>query len=292
MTATRWWLGWIAIGGLGLAACGSTTTISTGGTTPGPTTTLHPTSAKLAKALKAWAGFPVDATPRPLVLVGSRVAGTINGFPNGAAKQAFIQGAFNAPAKLPAGPSTTDGYPVITATKALGMLESTDAKGPPVPTRLTITTVQLGTGTFVTDRGDRRLPAWLFSLQGVQGRAAVLAVAANRIFSPPTAGPSPPPGLDSAQLSHDGRTLTVGFTGAAPGTGPCTANYTLEVGTSRAAVVIGVHKIHHSGGNSTSGVFCSAVGYSRHATTVLSKPLGPRVLVDAATNTAVEVTRR
>ena len=64
------------------------------------------------------------------------------------------------------------------------MLRSAAAKGPPVATRLTVTGAHLGTAVFDTDRGPRQLPAWLFGLAGVHDPAAVLAVAASRIFVP------------------------------------------------------------------------------------------------------------
>jgi hypothetical protein len=39
--------------------------------------------------------------------------------------------------------------------------------------------------------------------------------------------------------------------------------------------------------NHGTNVACSAVGYPRHVTTVLSAPLGARVVVDAASRAAV-----
>jgi hypothetical protein len=88
--------------------------------------------------------------------------------------------------------------------------------------------------------------------------------------------------LSGARLSADGRTLTVEFTGAPSGTGPCTADYHLELAQSREAVAVAVREHDHS-----TNVACSAVGYPRHVTQVLSAPLGARVVVDAANRTAV-----
>ena len=174
------------------------------------------------------------------MLVGQRVADPLHGFPNCAAKLAYLERAVDIPAALPPGSAVADGSPLISAREALRVFKSTAGKGPPAAVRLTVTTVRVGTGVFQTDRGPRRLPAWLFRFGGVQDPAAVLAVAPARIFSP--AGPpvSKPSFVSAARLSPDGRTLTVEFTGAPSGTGPCTADYHLQVAESRTAVAVAV----------------------------------------------------
>jgi hypothetical protein len=121
-----------------------------------------------SQLLQAWAGFPVHASPRPLVLVGSLVLGPSK-FLDGQAKLDFMNGAFNGPASLPAGPATADGYPVISAAAAIALLRSQSHGAPPSPsaTHLTITEARFGAQKFLTDRGDRTLPAWLFTLARV-----------------------------------------------------------------------------------------------------------------------------
>jgi hypothetical protein len=138
---------------------------------------------------------------------------------------------------------------------------------------------------FATDRGFRRLPAWLFGFAGVPDPAAVLAVAPSRIFAPP-AGPATSGSLDMrARLAPDRRTLTIRLVGAAPGTGPCTASYSVRQAVSPAAVAITVREHAHGG-----AVACAPVGYPRQVTVVLPAPLGGRVLVDAASGAAIPVT--
>jgi hypothetical protein len=162
------------------------------------------------------------------------------------------------------------------------VFKSTAGKGPPSAAVLKISTVRLGVGVFQTDRGPRRLPARLFRFVGLRGAAAVLAVSPARIFSPPSSPAGVLPFVSGAGLSADGRTLTGEFVGAPAGTGPCTADYHLELAQSREAVAVAVRE--HD-----TNVACSAVGYPRHVTRVLSAPLGARVVVDAASRAAVAV---
>jgi hypothetical protein len=175
---------------------------------------------------------------------------------------------------------------VISAARAVALFRSGAATGPPAGIRLRVTTVRLGTGVFLTDRGLRRLPAWLFGFVGIHGPAAVLAVAPAQIFSPPIPTGGRPPVVDGAFLHPGRRALTVRFTGAPAGHGPCTASYSLRVATSATAVAISVTEHPHGSAN----VACPAIGYRRQVTTMLPAPLGARVAVDAVSRTAVPVT--
>jgi hypothetical protein len=126
------------------------------------------------------------------VLVGPDTAGPPAGFSGGGAKLAYLERAVRFPARLPPGPAVAGGFRLISARQAVAAFRSGAATGPPAGTRLRVTTVRLGTGVFLTGRGLRRLPAWLFGFAGVHGLAAVLAVVPARIFSPPipAGGPS------------------------------------------------------------------------------------------------------
>jgi hypothetical protein len=250
----------------------------------GRATEPGPGAGRLRHVLRIWSAFPATATPRPLVLTGPPVADPASGFPNGDAKLAYLEGAFNLPATLPSGPAAAAGFPLITAREATSVLTSVAAKGPPVTTRLTVTGVRLGTAVFDTDRGPRRLPAWLFGLAGVRDPAGVLAVAPSRIFTPPGRLANGHPFVAGARLGPDGRTLTVEFVGAASGTGPCSASYTLDRGISSTAVAVAVQEHKRDG-----TALCAAVGYPRRVTVVLPAPLGGRVLVDAASGLAIMV---
>jgi hypothetical protein len=265
-----------------LAACAAAVLLAGCGVA-GPAVS-GPTRQQLHQALRKWSGFPVSRRPRPLVLAAPHVNGPPRGFPSGAAKLAFISGAIDPPAAPPASPARAAGYPLISAGEAFRALIPAAAQGPAAGIRLKVSTVRLGRAGFMTDRGMRQLPAWLFGFRGIQGSAAVLAVAPAGIFSPPRPALRSPL-VSTARLGSNRRTLTAEFAGAAAGTGPCTADYRLELAESRTAVVVGILEHDHAGSMS-----CAAVGYPRRATAVLLVPLGARVVVDAVSGTAIAVT--
>jgi hypothetical protein len=280
----------------GVAGTGSTKRIEVSGQkeqpSPTPTTIAKvpsrpsiPEAAlrQLQAALDAWSTFPVDASPRPLILTSDPVSAPASGFRTGDDKEAFLSGAFAAPATLPSGPQNAAGYPVIGAAQALAAMraEGSSAIGairPPSP--LVITAVNLATSSFETDRGTRLLPAWMFSFQGVEHSAAVLAVAPSSRYSPPSGSN---PASAGARLGTNGRTVTITFVGAAPGRGPCTADYTVDQLASETAVAIRVRETNNRRGT------CRLVGYARHVAIVLASPLGGRVLVDATTKAPVAI---
>jgi hypothetical protein len=251
----------------------------------GPVTVPGPGAGRMRQVLRIWSAFPASATPRPLVLTGPPVADPASGFRGGVAKLAYLEGAFDLPATLPSGPAAAAGFPLITARDAARVLRSQAATGPPLTSRLAVTGVRLGRAVFDTDRGPRRLPAWLFGLTGARDPAGVLAVAGGRIFTPPGHPANGRPFVGSAVLGRDGRTLTVRFVGAPAGTGPCSASYSVTQAASRTAVAVAVTE-HGRDGTAV----CADVGYLRQVTVALPAPLGGRVLVDAASGVAITVT--
>ena len=243
------------------------------------------TLTQLRAALATWTTFPVGAAPRPLVLVSASAYGSSITFDN-QTKDAFESGAFNEPGSFPNAPQESDGYAITTAADALATLraDATPVSGPhPTPTPLTITRIKLDRAAFQTDRGILSLPAWIFTFRGVQGSAPVLAVAPSARFPTPSAALHAP--TQSAYLAPDGKTLTVNLTGAAAGTGPCTAEYTIDQLASDTAVAVSVQEHRHG----TGSEFCASVGYFRTASVTLSEPLGARVLVNAATTGPIAV---
>jgi hypothetical protein len=274
-----------------IVALATVVVVGTGGGSPQPRTTTPassdgadgtPTASVQAMraALGAWSAFPVDASPRPLVLLDDPVTAPRSGFVTTEAKEAFLSGAFVASTVLPAGAPSANGLPIISADQALEAMRAegtpaANAPSPPAP--LTISGARFGSAPFKTDRGTTVLPAWLFTFRGVADPAAVLAVAPSSRFPAPAASR----GRSSvgAQLGADGRTATISFTGAKPGSGPCTASYTVDQLASATAIAIRVRAIR----NDIGGQPCAALGYPRRAVVRLTSPLGRRVLVDATT---------
>jgi hypothetical protein len=243
---------------------------------------------QLDRALHAWAHFPAEASPRPLVLLEGDELGPELGFPNDNSKLAYGNGQIAPPAGWPASPKSSMGLPIIGPTVAFKILTTpTDGVvGSPPP--LSTTGVQLGSGSFLTDRGWRTLPAWQFSFAGVENAAKVLAVVPARIYSAPVTHPSSSPAELSVSVSQGGRRLTATFAGAPGGSGRCTASYSLAVKESGHAVAIEV--ISHPYDGPGSQMACVSVGVSRHATSELKTPLGGRVVVDATTLSAAAAT--
>lgn len=284
------------IGTVGLAAgacCAALISLSSGGSAQ--SSTPHPPASLVSTALAAWSRFPVHAFPRPLVLIDDdNVNAPVFGFPNDATKIAFLDGTITPPSTYPTGPRLAAGFPVVNAQPAFNILKDNGGTatpgGPPATNPLVVTSVTLGTGVFGTDRGRRTLPAWLFGFQNIENPGQVLAVSPKRIFTPPRviqpdAVPTTSSIVGSATLASDHRTLTVEFAGAAEGTGPCQATYSLRVGASSTAVAVVVDGITHY----AAGVACALQASPIHLSTKLAKPLGNRVVVDANSSAAVPV---
>jgi len=162
----------------------------------------------------------VKASPRPWVLTGPTINDPAAGFPNGDAKQAYLSGAMDLAIALPTGTRMPNGQHIITASKAFAKLRAMGAADQRGRTRLTITEVRLGSGTFSTDRGPRSLSTRDFFLTGLPQPAQVLAI--------PAADRWPRPGMPAtdvaqfhATIAAGGRQATISFRGAPPGNGHC-----------------------------------------------------------------------
>ena len=243
-----------------------------------------PQEQALPPALKAWAGFPIHASPRPIVLIGSRIDGP-RAFATGEQKMAFSGGAIRRPDYLPAGPATFDGYPIVSADRAYTLLTSQGSKpsGAAVATQLTITDTWLGKATFETDRGDQPMPAWMFTMTGADGPVAVLAVAPGAEWFPAglASDRAGEPYWAGAVVGSDHRTLTVGLIGAQSESGPCGERYEVKLTESSAAVMVTL--IRHpdlTAARQSPPVVCTLMGFLRHASARLKAPLGGRVLID------------
>jgi hypothetical protein len=271
-------LAWPALA-LAMAVLAGCTSRSPGAASPAP-------APQLSAALGHWAGFPVSAATRPLVVGTEAEVTGPDEFPSGAAKIAFDAGAIDLPRSLPSGPHSVGGFTLVTAARAASVLTSAPAVGPTPSTRLTVTRARLGTGIFSTDRGRQALPAWQFSFKGVSGTVNVLAVAAAQRFWPARLKQVTTQ-LSAAQPGRSGRVLTLTAEGAQAGTGPCQASYSVRQQSSGRAVALYVVAKEHGPGQGG----CASVGYRVTLPVTLPAPLGNRVLVDARNAAPIPVTQ-
>ncbi len=244
-------------------------------------------AASLDRALHAWAGFPVDRSPRPIVPLQGYVLNPDDGFTDQATKDAFDNGTIRPFASWPAAPASSMGYRIVAAAEAFATLTTPTSGFVGDPPPLQTTGVQLGSGLFLTDRGWQLLPAWLFSFSGVQNPAKVLAVAPSAIYSAPVDRHGYSPSQLGVTLSRGGRRITANIAGWPPGTGPCTADYAISVKESKQAVAVGLITHFHA---PSGRVVCATVASLRHASALLTQPVGSRVVVDAATDGAGSAT--
>jgi hypothetical protein len=203
------------------------------------------------RGLEAWAGFPADQEPRPLVLLGP--AARPGGFPDGQTKLAFLRGVVQAAPDFP--------------DAVLQVMRREPGGYTGAPLRLTKAT--LGTAEFATDRGRQELPAWRVRAKHVPEPIWVLDPAIVQLtWQPP--GPEPVSWQGSAAtLDPDGCTLTMTFTGSPH------VNYPdVDVLESGAAVaLLPVPTPLRPGWYTT-------LGQGRVVTVTLDRPLGSRILLD------------
>ncbi|MDQ1722024.1 MAG: hypothetical protein QOI26_1758 [Pseudonocardiales bacterium] len=238
-------------------------------------------------ALATWRSFPIQATPRPLVLTAGNVLDPPTGFVTGDQKVAYIGGQFTLATALPAAPSTSGGYPIVTAKAALDRLRANFSHEKAV-SPLRIVNAVLGKATFGTDRGPEALPAWRFTLDGVAGAVQVLAIAPTALWP---AKPLPIGSQEQASIAADGQTVTYNFYGSPPGPSPCGAEYAGRVTESRTAAVISVQvdMPNPAGSNGAADQACAAIAALRTVTVRLAAPRGGRVLLTAQ-GTPISVT--
>jgi hypothetical protein len=243
-------------------------------------TSTAASTAPSTAAEQLWARFPVDAVVRPLVFPMGPIAEPPDGYTTDDAKMAGGSATFTLPATLPVMPATVDGHEILAADKALAMARVTDGTNPGQP--ITASDVRLGQAEFTTDRGPKNLPAWLITIPGATAPIALVAVGGPTLFHPGTPILSSDTSLATVDASDT--TVTLGFVGAAEGTGPCTADYKLTVIEHPTFVETVVVTTRDGGG------ICLAMGYGRQASASLTKAHGARVLIEQKTGAPIIVT--
>lgn len=102
-----------------------------------------------------------------------------------------------------------------------------------------------------------------------------------------TSGPAGVPGGGSATLASDGKTLTVSFTAAADGQGPCSAEYAAVLEERANIVGLSLETVRQGTGQVAA---CGSVAFKRTVIATLTSPLGYRVLVDSTSGHPIAVT--
>ncbi|QES48076.1 hypothetical protein DEJ50_09885 [Streptomyces venezuelae] len=147
---------------------------------------------------------------------------------------------------------------------------------------LVVTAARLGELTLDTSRGPARVPAWLFTLEGYGTPLARVAVGPDRLPAPPI-GPA-------SEYAHGSGSLS-GHTAASPEA----ARFTViaargsceEVGIE---VLEGADTVVLAAGTrprGRSGDVCDAALRTEEVPVELSRPLGSRILLDAASGAPV-----
>lgn len=222
-----------------------------------------PYETEARAALAWWSDFPVEADPRPIVMVGP-VAWPEDGFVDGAAKLAFLRGAIHG---LPGVPD-----------EPIRLLRTRPGRShQAVVSWLLVVHAERSEAEFWTDRGRRLLSAWRIESPGARGTIWAMDEAAlARCWFPPPSDPTRPTGPHThmrATLAKDEVTLCLQFIGGAEST---TAYDGSVLETSAAVCVIPIKRRLESLSPASAG---RGVGHRRKLTVRLSGPLGARVLV-------------
>jgi hypothetical protein len=246
----------------------------------------------------AWVRSPLASAWRTGLVVLSADAlssGPSGGFPSDEDKEAFINGdlVFTGPppSGAPAGTVTwADGstmrVPVLSEARVFSALTSSRECPGCVTTPLAVTAARPVTLDVATSRGRASVPAWAFTLKGVQTPVIEAALPPGSYATPYSYG-SPAErlgpvgsafvGATYARTSADGRTLTLDLPAS-----PCDATWGGLVAETGGVVVIGGW-VHDPDPDEP----CAAMLVTRTATVRLAAPLGSRLVLDAATGQPV-----
>lgn len=149
-----------------------------------------------------------------------------------------------------------------------------------------VTAARLTTLAIATSRGIATTPAWAFTIQGVSAPVIRTALARSSYVTLPIFSTPPeklgPVGADFAEAnaaapSADGRTLTLAVEAS-----PCATSWGGLVSEVGGAIVVGGWE-HVPNPNQP----CTPQGFARKVTIRLAKPVGDRVILDAATGEPV-----
>lgn len=217
-------------------------------------------------AVGRWSAFPIDADPRPLVMVGERVL-IERGFTSGEAKLAFMERRIEWSAAVPEAVRDQ-------------LTRDAEAHGPlSTGAPLLITAGGRDEAVFVTDRGPKRLPAWRLEAVAALGPIWILDPDVTDWRPSQDAGRARPnlprPRQDPGariDVSADDRTVTLYWLGAAPEHERYPEAEAVESGRAVALVA--------RGEDTGSTGARRAIGDIHRVPARLRQPLGARVFVD------------
>ncbi|MEU9084069.1 hypothetical protein [Streptomyces sp. NPDC048357] len=208
------------------------------------------------------------------------------GFRSGEDKAAYIGKSFVLRAELPATPppaspvrwpdGSTLTLPLHSAAQAYGDIDAAPDRAP----ALTVTGVRLGETTVRTSRGPAQVPAWLFTVEGYETPLARIAVAPREFPKAPIEPLGTFDGGTAPLLAHtatpDARELTV-----RAGHGSCDGGVAVDVLEGADTVVLAGRIL--PGAEPGPGGGCDAMMHTQVVTVTPARPLGARLVIDAAT---------
>lgn len=217
------------------------------------------------------------------------------GFHSGEDKGAYVEGNFVLRAALPeAPPSATpirwpDGstlaLPLRSAAQAYGEIDRDPDPDPDREHALPVTGVRFGETAVRTSRGPARVPAWLFTVEGYDTPLARIAVDPGEAATPPVPPLEDTDGATARLFGFRGapEATTVGVTA---GHGSCDGGVAVDVLEGVGTVVLSGRIL--PGTALEPGAGCDAMLHTLTVEVVLSRPVGDRIVVDAATGRALE----
>ncbi len=136
-----------------------------------------------------------------------------------------------------------------------------------------------------TSRGPARVPAWLFTVEGYDAPLARIAVGPQELPTPPLQPLEDAGGGTASLFGHSGTPDASAFSVTA-GHGSCDGGVAVDVLEGAGTVVLPGWIL--PGAGVPPGTACDAMMRTQSVPVMLSRPVGDRIVVDAATGAPLE----